>query len=298
MQTTSVTDKKSRKRVHYTVKDRLFRFLFEVDREALLQLYNALNGTAYTDAAELQIVTIESVIYVVMRNDLAFVLAGTLNLYEHQSTYNPNMPVRFLIYLAEEYQKLVEQMGMSLYGTTRIPLPTPQCIVFYNGEEGAPDEEILKLSDSFTGREQKPDLELSVRMLNINYGHNNELLEQCSVLKEYAQFVAVSRQYMAEGLDAQEAFGEAIDYCLNHDILYNVLKNYRAEVLGMLLEEFDADLYEKTIRMEGVEQGIEQGIEQLSALTSILLEQNRQQDLKRALKDKKYRDKLFGEFGL
>ena len=229
MQTTSVTDKKSRKRVHYTVKDRLFRFLFEVDREALLQLYNALNGTAYTDAAELQIVTIESVIYVVMKNDLAFVLAGTLNLYEHQSTYNPNMPVRFLIYLAEEYQKLVEQMGMSLYGTTRIPLPTPQCIVFYNGEEGAPDEEILKLSDSFTGREQKPDLELSVRMLNINYGHNNELLEQCSVLKEYAQFVAVSRQYMAEGLDAQEAFGEAIDYCLNHDILYNVLKNYRAD---------------------------------------------------------------------
>lgn len=294
MQTTSVTDKKSRKRVHRTVKDRLFRFLFEVDREALLQLYNALNGTAYTDAAELQIVTIESVIYVVMKNDLAFVLAGTLNLYEHQSTYNPNMPVRFLIYLAEEYQKLVEQMGMSLYGTTRIPLPTPQCIVFYNGEEDAPDEEILKLSDSFIGREQKPDLELSVRMLNINYGHNNELLEQCSVLKEYAQFVAVSRQYIADGLDVQEAFGEAIDYCIGHGILYNVLKNYRAEVLGMLLEEFDADLYERTIRMEGVEQGIEQ----LSALTSILLEQNRQQDLKRALKDKKYRDKLFGEFGL
>lgn len=294
MQTTSVTDKKSRKRVHYTVKDRLFRFLFEADREALLQLYNALNGTAYTDAAELQIVTIESVIYVVMKNDLAFVLAGTLNLYEHQSTYNPNMPVRFLIYLAEEYQKLVEQMGMSLYGTTRIPLPMPQCIVFYNGEEDAPDEEILKLSDSFTGREQKPDLELSVRMLNINYGHNNELLEQCSVLKEYAQFVAVSRQYMADGLDAQEAFGEAIDYCIGHGILYHVLKDYRAEVLGMLLEEFDVDKYERTIRMEGVEQGIEQ----LSALTSILLEQNRQQDLKRALKDKKYRDKLFGEFGL
>lgn len=77
-------------------------------------------------------------------------------------------------------------------------------------------------------------------------------------------------------------------------ILYDVLKNYRAEVLGMLLEEFDADQYERTIRMEGVEQGIEQ----LSALTSILLEQNRQQDLKRALKDKKYLDKLFREFGL
>lgn len=291
-----------RKKVHYTVKDRLFRFLFETDREALLQLYNALNGTSYTDAAELQMVTIENVIYVVMKNDLAFVLAGTLNLYEHQSTYNPNMPVRFLIYLAEEYQKLIEQMGMSLYGTARISLPTPQCVVFYNGEKGAPDEEILKLSDAFIDKKQKADIELTVRMLNINYGHNSELLEQCSVLNEYAQFVAVSRQYIADGLNAQEAFGEAIDYCVNHGILHEVLKNYRTEVLGMLLEEFDVDKYERTIRMEGRiegrEEGIEQGIEQLSGLTTILLEQNRVQDLKRALNDKKYRDKLFREFGL
>ena len=287
-----------RKRVHRTVKDRLFRFLFEMDREALLQLYNALNGTSYTDAAELQMVTIENVIYVVMKNDLAFVLAGTLNLYEHQSTYNANMPVRFLIYLAEEYQKLIEQMGMSLYGTARILLPTPQCIVFYNGEKDAPDEEILKLSDAFIDKEQKADIELTVRMLNINYGHNSELLEQCSVLKEYAQFVAVSRQYIADGLHAQEAFCEAIDYCVDHGILHEVLRNYRAEVLGMLLEEFDVDKYERTIRMEGREEGIEQGIEQLSCLTSILLEQNRVQDLKRAMKDKKYRDKLFREFGI
>lgn len=287
-----------RKKVHRTVKDRLFRFLFEMDREALLQLYNALNGTSYTDAAELQIVTIENVIYVVMKNDIAFVLAGTLNLYEHQSTYNPNMPVRFLIYLAEEYQKLIEQMGMSLYGTTQISLPTPQCVVFYNGEKGASDEEILKLSDAFIDKEQKSDIELTVRMLNINYGHNSKLLEQCSVLNEYAQFVDVSRKYIADGLNAQEAFNEAIDYCMNHGILHEVFKNYRAEVLGMLLEEFDVDKYERTIRMEGREEGIEEGIEQLSGLTTILLEQNRMQDLKRAMKDKKYRERLFREFGL
>lgn len=283
-----------RKKVRRTVKDRLFRFLFETDREALLQLYNALNGTSYTDAEELQMVTIENVIYVVMKNDLAFVLAGTLNLYEHQSTYNPNMPVRLLIYLAEEYQKIIEQMGMSLYGTTRISLPTPQCIVFYNGEKDAPDEEILKLSDAFIDKAQTADVELTVRMLNINYGHNSELMERCSILKEYAQFVAVSRQYIADGLNAQEAFSEAIDYCVDHGILHEVLKKYRAEVLGMLLEEFDVDKYERTIRMEG----IEQGIEQLSDLTCILLEQNRMQDVKRAMKDKKYRDKLFREFGL
>lgn len=287
-----------RKKVHRTVKDQLFRFLFEMDREALLQLYNTLNDTSYTNAEELQMVTMENVIYVVMKNDIAFVLAGTLNLYEHQSTYNPNMPVRFLIYLAEEYQKLIEQMGMSLYGKARISLPTPQCIVFYNGEKDAPDEEILKLSDAFIDKEKRSDIELTVRLLNINYGHNSELMRQCSVLKEYAQFVAVSRQYMAEGLNAQEAFSEAIDYCVDHGILNEVLKNYRAEVLGMLLEEFDVDKYERTIRMEGREEGIEQGIEQFSGLTTVLLEQNRMQDLKRALKDKKYRERLFREFGL
>ena len=166
--------------------------------------------------------------------------------------------------------------------------------MFYNGEKEAPDEEILKLSDAFINKEQKSDIELTVRMLNINYGHNSGLMEQCSVLKEYAQFVAVSRQYMAEGLNAQEAFAEAIDYCVDHGILHEVLKNYRAEVLGMLLEEFDVDKYERTIRMEGREEGIEQ----LSGLTTILLDQNRTQDLKRALKDKKYRDMLFKEFGL
>ncbi len=110
--------------------------------------------------------------------------------------------------------------------------------------------------------------------------------------------MAVSRQYIAGGLNAQEAFSEAIDYCVNHGILHKVLKNYRAEVLGMLLEEFDVDKYERTIRMEGREEGIEQGIEQLAGLTVTLLEQNRMQDFKRAMKDKKYRDTLFREFGL
>lgn len=120
------------------VKGRLFRFLFEKDRENLLQLYNALNGTDYRDAGALQVVTIKNAVYVTMKNDLAFVLMGTLNMYEHQSTYSSNMPVRFLIYLAEEYQKIVEKAESSLYGTKLISLPTPQCVVFYNGEKERP----------------------------------------------------------------------------------------------------------------------------------------------------------------
>ena len=282
--------KTKRRKVHRQVKDRLFRFLFEKDKEALLQLYNALNGTDYQDAAELQVVTIESAVYVVMKNDLAFVIAGTLNLYEHQSTYNPNMPVRFLIYLAEEYQKVVEQAEESIFGTKQISLPTPQCIVFYNGEREAPEEQTLRLSDAFENKEKEFDVELKVRMLNINYGHNRQLMEKCNALEEYAEFVSLTRRYIAEGKTMQDALNTAINYCIDHGILSDFLKKYRAEVLGMILEEFDVDKYERSLKNEGIERA--------NKLTGILLEQNRITDLKRAAQDKAYQEKLFREFDL
>lgn len=295
--------KKAKKRkVQRQVKDRLFRFLFEKDKEALLQLYNALNGTDYQDVSELQVVTIESAVYVVMKNDLAFVIAGTLNLYEHQSTYNPNMPVRFLIYIAEEYQKLVEQAEESIYGTKQISLPTPQCIVFYNGELEAPEEQILRLSDAFENKEKEFDVELKVRMFNINYGHNRELMEKCRVLEEYAEFVRLTRRYIKEGQTMQDALNAAISYCIGHGILSSFLRKYRAEVLGMLLEEFDVDKYERSLKNEGIEigrqQGIQQGTERINRLHGFLLEQNRITDLKRAIQDVAYQEQLFREFDL
>ncbi len=276
------------------IKDRLFRFLFENDKEALLQLYNALNKSAYQDVSSLESVTIENAVYVVMKNDLAFIIAGTLNLYEHQSTYNPNMPVRFLIYLAEEYQKLLEQAKESIYGTKQILLPAPQCIVFYNGEKAMPEEQVLSLSDAFGNQKHRTDVELRVRMLNINVGHNQELLEKCRVLREYAEFVKISRECALEADDRQEALNMAIDYCISHNILSVFLKKFRSEVLGMLLEEFDVDKYERTIREEGKEEGREEILE----LAGRLLEQNRMDDLKRMAKDAEYRERLFREFGL
>lgn len=303
-----------RRIVQRNVKDRLFRFLFDKDREALLQLYNALNGTDYQDASQLQVVTIESAVYVVMKNDLAFILAGTLSLYEHQSTYNANMPVRFLIYLAEEYQKLVEQAEISLYGTRRILLPTPQCVVFYNGERNAPEEQTLKLSDAFVNKTQEADVELKVRMLNVNYGHNRELMDRCHVLEEYSEFVEISRQYISGGMPVRDALESAIQYCMEHGILYDMLREYRAEVLGMLLEEFDVDKYERTIRMEGLEEGREQGIEEgieegrkqgieigverSNRLIRILMEQNRMAEIECAVWDPEYQEELFREFNL
>lgn len=289
-------------KVHKQVKDRLFRFLFEKDKEALLELYNALNGTGYQDIAGLKVVTIENVVYVVMKNDLAFVIAGTLNLYEHQSTYNPNMPVRFLIYLAEEYQKLLKQAKSNIYGTRQLILPTPQCIVFYNGGQEMPEEQILKLSDAFENRKVKGCIELKVRMLNINHGKNRELMEKCRILEEYSMFVERARQYLAEGREQQEALNLAIDYCIDHDILSQFLQRYRAEVLGMLLEEIDMDAYERTImeeaREDGMEEGMEQGTDRAAALVGKLLELNRMEDLRQMTTDRGYREKLFQEFGL
>ena len=212
-----------RDRVHDQVKDRLFRFLFEKNREALLELYNALNGTDYEDASKLQVVTIENAVYTVMKNDLAFILAGTVNLYEHQSTYNPNMPVRILIYLAQEYQMIIEESPVSIYSTRRIMLPTPNCIVFYNGDREEPEKQILRLSDAFENRKQRGDAELSVRMLNINHGHNKKLMEKCRMLKEYAAFVDVTKKVCVRSRRQKRGIREC------HRILYR--KQYIERVL-------------------------------------------------------------------
>lgn len=299
-----------RKRVQQTVKDRLFRYLFERDRNALLDLYNALNGTDYQDALQLEIVTIESVVYVVMKNDLAYILSGTLNLYEHQSTYSPNLPVRFLIYLAQEYQMVIEKAERSLYGTGQITLPTPQCIVFYNGMKEMPEERTLKLSEAFENKKVRADVELNVRMLNINYGHNRLLMDKCKVLEGYSMLVAVTRNYMAAEKDIQTALNKAIDYCIEKGILKEILLRNRAEVLGMLLEEFDAEKYERTLRGEGWENGREEGREEgrkegkeegelkINRLGTLLMEAGRSNEFLDSLSDRELQKRLLMEFGL
>ena len=281
-------------KVHRQIKDRLFRFLFEKDREALLQLYNALNGTDYKDSSLLQVVTIESAVYVVMKNDLAFIIAGVINLYEHQSTVNPNMPVRFLIYLAQEYQGIIEKAQESLYGSIQILLPTPHCVVFYNGDREIPEEQVLKLSDAFENKEQKADVELTVKVLNINYGHNSHLMEQCKILEDYAKFVAITRQFASEATDRKAALNDAILYCIQNHILEEFLRKYRMEVLGMLLEEFDVNKYERQLR----EEGREEGETRLATLLNHLFSDNRTEDAKLVLTDKNLREKLYREYGI
>ncbi len=288
----------NQKQIQRNVKDRLFRYLFEKDRNALLELYNALNGTAYQDASQLEIVTIESAVYVVMKNDLAYILSGTLSMYEHQSTYSPNLPVRFLIYLAQEYQRVIEQAEKSLYGSGQISLPTPQCVVFYNGMKEMPDEQRLRLSDAFENKATKADVELTVRMLNINYGNNRELMQKCRVLEEYSKLVAVMRGYMSAMEDTQSALNRAIDDCIENGVLKEFLLQNRAEVLGMLLEEFDAEKYERTLRSEGREEGREEGEVKVNRLGILLTEAGRGNEFLKSLSDRELQKRLFVEFGL
>ena len=97
-------------------KDTVFRMLFR-DRRHLLELYNAVSGRSCADPELLEIVTLENAIYMGVKNDLAFLVDFHLYLYEHQSTVNPNMPFRFLQYVAEEYGR------PALKGKIHISLP-------------------------------------------------------------------------------------------------------------------------------------------------------------------------------
>ena len=243
-------------------KDILFRFIFK-DKKELLQLYNAINGTSYKNPDDLLITTMEDVIYIGMKNDLSFLIANEINLYEHQSTVNKNMPLRGLLYLAKMYESYVETNGLNRYQKKLIPLPFPRFIVFYNGEEEIGEELYLRLSDAFEKREEEPAVECVAKFININYGHNQELMQKCERLGEYSYFVASVRNYLKEGCNQKEAVTCAVNECIEKGILKDVLEKHRAEVVDMFLTTFDRKMYEEALREEGREE-LEKKYEELS----------------------------------
>jgi hypothetical protein len=253
-------------------KERLFLLVFR-ERHDLLSLYNAINGTHYTDPQELEFTTIEDAIYMGIKNDISFMVGNVLNLWEHQSSYNPNMPVRGLSYFSRLYQKYTDSHGINIYGSRLKPLPFPQYIVFYNGRKDEPDRMELRLSDPFirtqagnegnSVQEQKePCLEVKAIMLNINYGKNRELMEQCRKLKEYAQFIERIREYQDSGLTVEEAVGAAVDSCIAQGILADILSKHRAEVIDVFLTDYDEKLRMKVIVNDQVEEKVEEALEE------------------------------------
>ena len=237
-------------------KDTLFRMIFK-EKKQLLMLYNAVNGTNYEDLEELEIITLENAVYMNIKNDLAFIMNFQLHLYEHQSTVNPNLPLRDLIYVSCELQRLVDKK--TLYSRKLTKIPTPQFVVFYNGVDEHPEKSVQRLSDAFEIPMSEPELELKVLVLNINCGHNADIMESCQTLRDYSIYVQKVRDY-AEKQPLNQAVERAVDECIKEGILEEFLREYKSEVIRVSIFEYDEEKEMRLIRQDEREAGKEEGI--------------------------------------
>ena len=242
-------------------QDRLFKAIFEREehKDWLLSLYNALNGSSYTDPSAIEINTIEGIIYVTMKNDISFLIDSQLNLYEQQSSYNPNMPLRGLMYFAELYQKHLTRQDRDLFTTALVKIPTPNFVVFYNGSRDMPDVTKLRLSEAFEVPENSGDFEWTATMLNINSGRNKTLLQKCKPLYHYSCYVDRVKSNVRSGMTKENAVSEAVNFAIQNDFLDGYFKIQKAEVLNMSLTEFDQEAYDRHRFNEGKEAGIAEG---------------------------------------
>lgn len=238
-------------------KDNLFRMIFR-EKEELLSLYIAINGTQYDDPEELQINTLENAVFLNFKNDISFILEFEMNLYEHQSTYNPNMPLRNLFYIARLLENTMADK--TFYSSALVKIPVPRFIVFYNGRKEQPERTILKLSDAFQKRIDEPELELMVTMLNINAGNNYKLQEQCTTLKDYISYVQKVREYALK-MPIGEAVEQAVNECMEDNILRKFFQKYKREAIQVSILEYDEEKEMIKIRQSEFEFGVEQGIE-------------------------------------
>ena len=241
-------------------KDSLFRLLFgrEENKPNLLDLYNALNNSNYTNIDDLTINTIDDVIYMKMKNDVSFILDDQMVLLEHQSTYNPNMPLRGLLYFARLYEGMIN-ISKNIYYPKLIKIPTPQYIVLYNGTDRKINgKKVLKLSDAFEMTDKTNGYEWTATMIDINYGKNQDLLLKCKKLGEYSYFVDCVRKYSAK-MNFHKAIDEAVKECIEKGILANFLKKHIAEVRTVLLTEFNEEKDYKIIAEGFKELWIEEG---------------------------------------
>ena len=258
--------------VNRIYKDRLYKMIFN-NKSELLKLYNAINGTHYDDPAMLTITTLDNAIYMTMENDLSFIIDMRLALYEQQSTVNPNLPLRFLMYITDIYSAYTKDMN--IYGSKKVQIPLPSFVIFYNDVKSQPDRTEFLLSELFHPTTDQPALELKAVMLNINKGHNQELMNACHTLRDYSEYVARIRTYSAE-MPLTDAVEKAITECIHENILRDFLLENRVEAKAMSIYEYDE---EKTLRMfreEGYEDGERNG--KIQATIEMCLEFNLSSD--------------------
>ena len=247
-------------------KDTVFRLLFNNNKEAL-GLYNNLYNGHYKDEALIDIVTLEDVLFTPRKNDIAFTMNGRfLILLEHQSTINENMPLRFLIYVARLYEKIIDVENV--YKKKLIKIPTPEFTVLYNGNDdlkhnGEKVTELdLNLSDAFKDT-SKPQLELKVKVIDIRYSSQNKIVTKHDTLSQYSQFIQIVEDCKRNSKDLDIAMEKAINLSIEQGILSDFLKKNSSEVRNMLTLEYNEDIAKKVEREEAREEGIELGIKTL-----------------------------------
>lgn len=231
-----------------------------------MELYNAVNGTSYDDPELLEINTLENAIYMSMHNDISFIIDSRLALYEHQSTYSPNLPLRHLMYVTDLYSAMIRDAN--LYGSRIVRVPTPRFLIFYNGEQEQPERRILRLSDAYTVPEESPALELEAVMLNINEGKNRQLMESCRTLSDYARYTQRVRGY-ARVMEISAAVERAVTECIAEGILSEFLSKNRAEASKVSIYEYDEEKHMRQVREEGQMDGRNEGRSEGEALKLI-----------------------------
>ncbi len=239
-------------------RDTLFRMLYR-NKKRLLSLFNAVNGTHYDNPDDLTITTLEGVLYLGMKNDVSCIIDMMMQLYEHQSTVNPNMPLRNLFYVSDLLQKYIYEEGIDIYSRKQIKIPTPKFVVFYNGDEEQPERKEIRLSKAFSANTGETNMESVVLQININKGQNEELKAACKTLQEYAEFTERAREHRKE-MELEDAIRTTIDECIRDGILKDFLLKNKAEVYHMCLYEFDVELHERVLREEEREEGRLEGI--------------------------------------
>ena len=244
--------------VNRNYKDTIFRMVFKEKKE-LLALYNAVADRNYGNPNLLEIKTLENAIYMGIKNDVSFMIDSRLYLYEHQSTVCPNIPLRNLLYVADQLQEMTE--SVDLCTSKRILIPTPEFVTFYNGTEKCPEKQEIRLSESFEKGTENPKLELKVLVLNINPGYNVKLMNSCRTLRDYSLYVSAVREY-SKSMSLEEAVECAVEDCIKKDILKEFLRKQKAEVMKVSLYEYDAAKHDRTVLNEGIEIGRKEGIKE------------------------------------
>ena len=271
-------------------KDRLFKAVFgQANRQSAwwrLDLYNALNGTDYRNPDDLTLTTIENVIYITMKNDVSFLVGSQMNLYEQQSTFNPNMPLRGLMYFAQLYQLYLSSRGKDLLGSRLVKIPAPSFVVFYNGDKKLPDVAFQRLSDAFEPKGSTEGFEWTAKVINIGRGHNEALHKRCRALYDYSSYVNMVKENLKAGMTTGEAVRDALTFAMKNNLLNGFFKRQKMEVLNISLTEFDQEEYDRNRREEGEDIGYERGkqdaarnalvlglpLEQISQITGLSVE--------------------------